>query len=484
VYTPELILALQCQAAVIVLTVLIGTFALRVSWQTALWASLLFNSLPITTPPGYDTPIFIHDFLVPVLAFMTLLGRAWTKEKVIWLVAATALVWPMTGSLVAASLGEDGNQWIVFAARRIGFVIFFVVGFSGLLPTIRAAQFLDCCVLAWVLMLVPALLQYFGLIDTDIHSMDYIEFRGVSILESAAAQRGFLGLNRGAVGVWGSAIASYCLVNFFLNQQPGRVRWILYMLGTVFSYVVILFSGTRTGLLAAVGSGVFVCLRLFFVRRQVRTWRIVAFGSVAALTGIYLLGPAVTRIAERFSVESAASGTGQSRAGVQAKTIHYTIQDLRGSLIGMGPSPSQFYDRVGWNTEEALQHPHSEFVEVLWQSGFLGLLLYLAMLGAIYFGIGVQRNLPFHLQSLAGQSMLVGGMISGLAVGNIMITGPRLATFGLLMAFVYGRLIREARVARANAETEEMLSDETPEDEITNFSPLPASDLTRVREQY
>jgi hypothetical protein len=112
VYTPELILALQCQAAVIVLTVLIGTFALRVSWQTALWASLLFNSLPITTPPGYDTPIFIHDFLVPVLAFMTLLGRAWTKEKVIWLVAATALVWPMTGSLVAASLGEDGNQWI------------------------------------------------------------------------------------------------------------------------------------------------------------------------------------------------------------------------------------------------------------------------------------------------------------------------------------------------------------------------------------
>jgi hypothetical protein len=92
--------------------------------------------------------------------------------------------------------------------------------------------------------------------------------------------------------------------------------------------------------------------------------------------------------------------------------------------------------------------------------------------------------LPFHLQSLAGQSMLVGGMISGLAVGNIMITGPRLATFGLLMAFVYGRLIREARVARANAETEEMLSDETPEDEITNFIPLPASDLTRVREQY
>jgi O-antigen ligase len=480
VYTPELILALQCQAAVIVLTVLVGIFVLRVPSQTAVWAGLLFNSLPVTSPSGYDTPIFIHDMLVPVLAFMTLLGRAWTKDRIIWLVAATALVWPMTGSLVAFSLGEDGNQWIVFAARRIGFVFFFVVGLSGLLPKIRGGQFLDCCVLAWVLMLIPALLQYFGVIDTDIHPLEEVELRGVSIWESAAAQRGFLGMNRGAVGVWGSAIASYCLVNFFLNQQSGRARWLLYIVGAVFSYVVILFSGTRTGLLAAVGGALFVCVRLFVVRNQVRAPRILAFGSVAVLAGIYLLGPAVARIAERFSVESAALGTGQSRIGVQAQTINYLVQDLRASVIGMGPSATQFYDRVGQKTEDLLQHPHSEFLEVLWQGGFLGLLLYLAMLGGIYFGISVPRTSPFHRQSLAGHSMFVAGIISGLAVGNIMITTPRLATFGLFMAFVYGRLTRDARLARADSAQEEEFVEETPEDETTNIMPLPAPGLLPV----
>lgn len=463
-YTPELILALECQAAVLVLTTLLGTFVLRVPWLAALWAGLLFNSLPITSPPGYDSPMFLHDFAVPVLAVLTLLSGAWTRDKLIWLVVVTALVWPMTGSLVAVSLGEDDNQWLAFAVRRSGFIIFFVVGLSGLFPRIRAVQFLDCCVLAWVLMLVPAMLQYFGFIDTDIHPLEEVELRGVSIWESAAAQRGFLGLNRGAVGVWGSAIASYCLVNFFLNQRPGLARWILYIVGAIFSYVVILFSGTRTGLLAAVGSALFVGLRLLLVRNQVRTPRLVAFGGVAALAGVFLLGPVVVRIAERFSVESAALGTGQSRVGVQAQTLSYLVQDVRGSMLGLGPSSVQFYDRVGQKTEDLLQHPHSEFVQVLWQGGFPGLLLYLVMLGAIYFSIAVPRTSPFHRHSLAGQSMLVAGMISGLAVGNIMITTARLATFGLLMAFVYGRLIRDARAAREDAPDEAVVDEDSEEE--------------------
>lgn len=478
-YTPELILALQCQAAVLALTVLIGTFVLRVPWQAAAWAGVLFNTLPVTSPPGYDSPLFVHDLLVPLLLVMTLVGGAWTRDRVLWLVVATAFVWPMTGSLVAVGLGEDTNHWLAFGVRRVGFVIFFVVGLSGLLRSVRASEFLDCCVLAWVLMLVPALLQYFGIIDTDIHPIDEDQLRGLSIWESAAAQRGFLGLNRGAVGVWGSAVASYCLVNFFLNQRPGRARWVLYNLGAVLSYVVILFSGTRTGLLAAVGGGLFIGVRLVAVRQQVRTPRIVAFGAVAALAGVYLLGPVVTRIAERFSVESATLGTGQSRVGVQAETVNYVLGDLRAAVLGMGPSVSQFYDRVGYKTEDFLQHPHSEFVEVLWQGGFPGLLLYLGLLAAIYFGIATPRSSLFHRESLAGQAMLVAGMISGIAVGNIMITTSRLATFGLLMAFVYGRLIRDARQARAD-DLVEVSEVNIGEDHASNVVPLPEPELVHA----
>ena len=485
-YTPELILALQCQAVVLVLTVLIGTFVLRVPWTAAMWAGLLFNSLPVTSPPGYESPLFIHDLLLPVLAGLTLVGRAWTRDRLIWLVVATALVWPMTGSLVALSFGEDSNHWIAFGVRRVGFILFFVIGVSGMLRSIRATDFLDCCVLAWVLMLVPALLQYFGIIDTDIHPIEEDHLRGLSIWESAAAQRGFLGLNRGAVGVWGSAIASYCLVNFFLNQRPGRARWVLYNLGAVLSYVVILFSGTRTGLLAAAASALFVGLRVIGVRNQVRPMRVVTFGAVTVLAGVYLLGPVVTRIAERFSVESAALGTGQSRVGVQMETLRYVAGDTRAAVLGMGPSVSQFYDRVGQNTEDFLQHPHSEFVEILWQTGVPGLLLYLVMLGTFYFGIAMPRTSRFYRESLAGQSMLVAGLISGIAVGNIMITTSRLATFGMLMAFVYGRLIWDMRAARSEAAAEfdapahEEADEQSAGDELANIIELPEPALARA----
>lgn len=475
-YTPELILALQCQAAVMALTVLIGVFVLRVPWQAAAWAALLFNSLPVTSPPGYESPLFIHDLMVPLLAVLTLIGGAWTRDRLIWMVVGAALIWPMTAAIVALGLGEDSTHWLAFCVRRAGFVLFFVLGLSRMARSVRVTDFLDCCVLAWVLMLVPAMLQYFGWIDTDIHPIEEDELRGLSIWESAAAQRGFLGLNRGAVGVWGSAIASYCLVNFLLNQRPSRGRWILYNVGAVLSYVVILFSGTRTGLLAAAGSAIFVGFKLITVRKQVRTPRLVAFGTVAVLAGVYLLGPVLTRLTERFSVEAAAVGTGQSRVSVQMETVRYVFDDTRAALLGMGPSVSQFFDRVGNKTEDLLQHPHSEFVEVLWQAGVPGLMLYLGVLAAFYFGIATPRSSPFHHLSLAGQSMLVAGMISGIAVGNIMITTPRLASFGLLMAFVYGRMIRGARDARAR-ELMDAENDVPAGESESNIIPLPVPDL-------
>ena len=162
---------------------------------------------------------------------------------------------------------------------------------------------------------------------------------------------------------------------------------------------------------------------------------------------------------------------------MQGQTITYVAQDLRAALIGMGPSTSQFYECVGRKTEDLLLHPHSEVVEVLWQGGLPGLLLYLAMMGGLFFSIATPRTSRFHPQSLAGQAILIAGMISGLAVGNIMITTPRLATFGLLMAFVYGRLIRDARIARA----EEARRSAAPEEvEPCNIIPLHAPGLGHV----
>jgi hypothetical protein len=146
-------------------------------------------------------------------------------------------------------------------------------------------------------------------------------------------------------------------------------------------------------------------------------------------------------------------------------------------MIGMGPSEAQFYELVGQQTEDLLNHPHSEFVEILWQGGFPGLILYLCMLVAIYKGVRPPPHSAGYLTGIATQGVLVAGMISGLAVGNIFITSPRLATFGLAMAFAYGRMIRDVRLA---AEPEV-----APEEELgadANVASLPAKELGGVQE--
>jgi hypothetical protein len=151
-------------------------------------------------------------------------------------------------------------------------------------------------------------------------------------------------------------------------------------------------------------------------------------------------------VSTRFA-GSSGYDTGQQRADVQRASVSYVLEDVRALSIGMGHSVAEFRRCVGDRFD--LSHSHSEYVEILWEAGLVGLLLYAALVWALYQRLRPPPGAPDVL--FAARSILVAGLVAGAAVGNFFITSARLAPFGLLMAFVYGAFVREADSARREA---------------------------------
>ncbi|MCH7720601.1 MAG: PAS domain S-box protein [Planctomycetes bacterium] len=277
-----------------------------------------------------------------------------------------------------------------------------------------------------------------GLIDVDFLARDDA-LRGATIAESTAAQRGFMGLNRGAVGVWGSAVIAYCASRLMLASRLGIARSVVYTMAVTLTAVVVLFSGSRTGTVACAAAGGYVGLKVVSQLRRARLARLILFGAVGAIAGQQLLAPGLTMVSQRVGTLKS-FGTLQSlqsRLEVQGDTIRQVLRDGRSALLGMGADMALFKRLVG-----KLSHPHSEYILALWQTGVPGLLLYLLFLALLFSRMHARSRDDPDAIYLAGEAMLVAGMVAGLAVGNILTVAGRLAPFGMTMLFVFGRLIR------------------------------------------
>jgi|GEM_PF-6718386 len=430
--------AVILQSLIAIGAVLIAVSVLRVRFGRALLAALLFNTLPVMKAPGFQSPVFVHDLLLPILVIVLLLRFSRVSHGLLALALMTVFLWPIIGVLVTVTQGATGHGYLTYLYRRLDLVLFLAVGTTVVAPKMTN-DVLDTFMIVWIGMAAVGLAQYFGVVDVDFVIKDPGSAAGDSILTDSAAQRGFMGLNRGAVGVWCSAVSAYCVAHLLLDRRPGSARVIIYTVATALTATVVLFSGSRTGAVACLAGVGYVAVVSLRHMRDLRTGRLMVFGTMAAAGAIYLIGPALSVVGKRLDVQSA-QGSLSSRLATQAKVIKYAFTHPEAALFGNGHDTFQF--RTALNTR--LTHPHSEYIETLWSAGLPGLALYLVLLITLYRGIRPSGVGPDVL-SIGSRGMFFAGCVAGLAVGNLTVTSPRLATYGITMVFVYGMLFAARR---------------------------------------
>lgn len=412
--------------------------------------ALFFNAVPVSPIVGLAAPIYLQDLAVPLALGLTLWRGPPVGDPLLLLVALAAFLWPALGTLVGLVenvrplLGENAQ----FLYRRLAFVLYFGAGLSGVLRRGQLRQVLDAALVIWVGMSIAGVLQYAGVLETDLWRWLEVDPGDADAGDVLPMTRGFMGLNRGAVGVWGSAAASYAFTMLAVAPRRSALRILGYAVAAALSTGAILLSGSRTGLVAAAAGVAFAGARLAGAGRIGAATRIVLpVAAIAAAVAVTSSDGRLDAITGRFAPASSGYGTGQQRADVQRQTASFVLGDPRALTIGMGHSVAEFRRHVGDRFD--LSHSHSEYVEVLYEAGLPGLLLYLALLGALFVRLRPTPGGPDVVS--AARPVLIAGMVAGAAVGHFFITSARLAPFGLLMAFVYGAYVHEADAARGGA---------------------------------
>ncbi|MFA6148736.1 MAG: O-antigen ligase family protein [bacterium] len=433
-YSAEWILALKLQIVIAIGCFILAISLFRIPKRTAAVAVLIFNSIPITTPPGFATPLFLHDFFVPIM--LLLLQCRYKKGRLFQLALLAILVWPLMGVIVGKFIEPSGNDWITFIYRRLGFITFFSFAAIGIFPDIDLEDFMDTCNIVWSCMAIVGILQYYGVWNVDFDTLTS-EFQDKTILESVAAQRGFMGLNRGAIGLWGTVFSTYCFAQLTFRNNIGVFRNILYIISMLLTCIVILFAGSRTGLAAILVSWGYVLCQSLRFSRKANFHRLFPFVIIIFGLFMYIVAPVFEVIGGRY-IYALSNVSVDDRAEVQLEAIEYIFSNARPMIIGMGYSEGEFTSII----KTGLSHPHSEYIEVLWVSGIIGLMTYLGFLFYLYRAMEFNRNVDSGCIAIRG--MIIAGLVMGFGVGHIMITTTRLASFGMLILFIYGLAVKRS----------------------------------------
>ncbi len=445
-FSPEWKLALAIYLLTCPLAYIFATKVLHVPKQAALLAVLLFNAIPIANPPGAKTNLFIHDLVLPAVLFLVVTRADPRLKKFAFLPIIAIFVYPALSTLVGALLNDfERNAWMVFIFRRLAAVTFLLAGLFGVWRWASARGFFDTCVVIWIVLAICGILQANQLIDVDFRA-DTLDIGKVSILESKTAQRGFMGLNRGAVGLWGGCVLNYCLASCVLSMNFRTIRVLTYAVAVMLSLVVIFYAGSRTGMLACFVGTVYSLSRMIHLKAPVNAGRTMLLTFVGAVAVALFMVPAAEVILSRFEERGGVSSRSfQGRLVVQRKTVQHAFTDGRAAAIGMGGGFLELFPktmrRIGRGKDRFVEakHPHSEYLEVLWEAGILGLVLYLVMIYRFWKVIAYSSN----SLSFVASGMFIVGVVAGLAVGNFMVTTDRLATYSCTFLFFYGLVIRE-----------------------------------------
>lgn len=227
------------------------------------------------------------------------------------------------------------------------------------------------------------------------------------------------------VSVYVSAVAvlaaSASLPAAFFGSSRERVLSVLAVAAGVFSSVVSLGRGSLLALIA----GLVVCA--LSLSRRMRVPALILIGAVAV---VYLASPLGRTSLERFT-----SPQGRGSVGVRLVIYREAVQiALAHPIFGVGPSQMQFHSY--FHTGE---NPHNIFLKNAVDFGFVGLVLYIALLGWV-----TARWFHLHRRAVTraekARSLGIPVLLSTALVNAAVEPTLEAAQYGFLFWFLVGAL--------------------------------------------
>ena len=430
---------------VLLAVALVGVMLVRVRTLPELGrAAVLVALITAIIGPNLGVPGHAEVFAFRVVAVLIILGIA------TWLLMGRGLPVPnglgMPMALVAGWVGWAlvSISWAGSTTDAIRWTTFLIISSGVMLaiPIMASSRrylswVLGALAVAFVLSILGALAEVFA----GVH----FPASALTPREGAFAATSFFG-NQNNFATYLSLTLPY-LVLLPVVARDARVR-ILGAAGAIVAIVFILFSGSKANLVAVgiILIGMLVVLATDRSMRRAFVASVVVVGAALALIIPSLFGAGIVPIPEQavaklsFSTLQAQVSSGQGSGAVRSTLLTKGI-DIAAGTGGVGVGAGNAENTVrSENGYEGVANLHNWTLEVLVDTGVVGLVLYAALY--IFMLVGCFRAARgsgdplMRYMGLAGLLALLGFITGSVACSTVIAFAPMWITFGLCLATI------------------------------------------------
>ncbi len=430
---------------VLLAVALVGVMLVRVRTLPELGrAAVLVALITAIIGPNLGVPGRAEVFAFRLVAVLIILGIA------TWLLMGRGLPVPnglgMPMALVAGWVGWAlvSISWAGSTTDAIRWTTFLIIS-SGVMLAIPITAS-SRRYLSWVLGALAAafVLSILGAL-AEVFAGVHFPASALTPREGAFAATSFFG-NQNNFATYLSLTLPY-LVLLPVVARDARVR-ILGAAGAIVAIVFILFSGSKANLVAVgiILIGMLVVLATDRSMRRAFVASVVVVGAALALIIPSLFGAGIVPIPEQavaklsFSTLQAQVSSGQGSGAVRSTLLTKGI-DIAAGTGGVGVGAGNAENTVrSENGYEGVANLHNWTLEVLVDTGVVGLVLYAALY--IFMLVGCFRAARgsgdplMRYMGLAGLLALLGFITGSVACSTVIAFAPMWITFGLCLATI------------------------------------------------
>lgn len=90
-----------------------------------------------------------------------------------------------------------------------------------------------------------------------------------------------------------------------------------------------------------------------------------------------------------------------------------------------------------------LSHSHNDYLQFMWEGGIPGFVLFIIWLFLLFHLMRPGRRGHIHVLGVAGQGMMLAGLVMGMTEGHLAAYSSRMITPSLMVLVMYSLIIRE-----------------------------------------